>query len=278
MPWPRLLRKYLLGAPSNVAGAKEQLQLSRPSESALLSRLPLEIRLQIWHEVVGGHLFHMTATHPCPHKTLLKSYVCRAFYRNLTPLKNRAPMNEDVYPRCQGSQQEPCFFYGPPDASFSALSLLLSCRQIYNEAVHMLYTANTFHIDNLEILQLVIDAIGPRLSTISKMHVSTAMWKIHCHDISSLSDEAFAGWQKSWQLLAESMLGLKHLRLDIYGTSRAGLQNRDLEPLLQFRGLESFDLALWQDTKDQALPGQGAEVVGAMQTVIRSHICEGPAT
>ncbi|KAL8973896.1 MAG: hypothetical protein Q9197_001853 [Variospora fuerteventurae] len=278
MPWSRLFRKYLLGAPSNVAGAKEQLQLSRPSEGALLSRLPLEIRLQIWHEVVGGNLFHMTTTHPCPHKTLLKSYVCRAFYRKLTPPKNRTPMSEDVNPRCQGSQQEPCFFYGPPDGSFSALSLLLSCRQIYNEAVHMLYTANTFHIDNLEILQLVIEAIGPRLSTISKMHVSTAMWKIHCHDITRLSDEAFAGWQKSWQLLAERMLGLKHLRLDIYGTSRAGLQNRDLEPLLQFRGLDSFDLALWQDTKDQALPGQGAEVVGAMQTVIRSHICEGPAT
>ncbi|KAI4112229.1 MAG: hypothetical protein LQ345_006591 [Seirophora villosa] len=274
MPWSTLLRKYFAGLSSEKLMAKEQLLVSKPQESALLSRLPPEIRLQIWHEVVGGNLFHITITHSRPHKTALRCYVCRAFYRDLVPPKNRTPSSEDAYPRCQGSQQEPCFFLGP-DEPFGALSLLLSCRQIYNEAVHMLYVANTFNIDNLGILRLVVKTIGPRIRSISNIHVSTAMWRIHCQEMTRLSDEAFSEWKEFWQLLAEKVSGLRHLRLDIYGTSHAGLGKCDLEPLLQFRGLESFDLALWQDTKHHALPGQGAELVGPMQTLIRSHACEG---
>ncbi|KAL9008709.1 MAG: hypothetical protein Q9173_006189 [Seirophora scorigena] len=276
MPWSTFLRKYFVGLSSDKVTAKEQLLVSKPQESALLSRLPPEIRLQIWHEVVGGNLFHITITHSRPHQTALRCYLCRAFSRDLTPPKNRTPSSEDGYPRCQGSQQEPCFFLGP-DEPFSALSLLLSCRQIYNEAVHMLYMANAFNIDNLGILQLVIKTIGPRIGSISNIHVSTAMWRIHRQDITRLSDEAFSEWKEYWQLLAERASGLKHLRLDIYGTSHAGLGKRDLEPLLQFRGLEVFDLALWQDTKHRVLPGQGAELVGPMQTLIRSHVCEGRA-
>lgn len=123
----------------------------------------------------------------------------------------------------------------------------------------------------------MINVIGPRLSNILAVHVSMAMWKIHCVEVNRLSDAAFEEWKKFWQLMAEKMTGLQHLRLDIYGTSRAGLEKRDLEPLLQFRGLKSFDLALWQDTKDQGLPGQGSTVVGPMETVIRSHACGAPS-
>lgn len=251
---------------------------SASQESSLLSRLPLEIRLQIWREVVGSELLHMVIRWSPPQKNSLKCFSCRAYYQNPIPPANVTPNRVDVYPRCQGSQQEPCFFAGPATTAYDASSLLLSCRQIYNEASHLLYTTNTFNIDSLEVLQAIITVFGPRLNSISAVHVSTAMWKIHCVEVNRLSVAAFEEWKKFWHLMAERMTGLQHLRLDICGTSRAGLEKRDLEPLLQLRGLKSFDLALWQDSKDQGLPGQGSTVVGPMQTIIRSHACGTPST
>ncbi|KAL8918896.1 MAG: hypothetical protein Q9208_007077 [Pyrenodesmia sp. 3 TL-2023] len=274
----KLLKKYLGGQWSDSAPLTAVTAASEPQESHLLSRLPLEIRLQIWQEIIGSELLHMVITRSCPEKNSLKCFPCRAYYQNSTPPTNVTPSRVDAYPRCQGSQQEPCFFTGPAITPYDACSLLLSCRQIHNEAVGMLYTTNTFNIDNLEILQSMIAVLGPRLTSIVAVHVSTAMWKIHCVEVNRLSDAAFEDWKTFWQLMAEKMTGLQQLRLDIYGTSRAGLEKRDLEPLLRFRGLKSFDLALWQDTKDQGLPGQGSTVVGPMQTVIRSHACGAPPT
>lgn len=266
-------RRYLSGLSSN--NPIKGIPNSEPQKSTLLSRLPLEIRLQIWEEVIGNDLLHMVARRSQPHTSTLKCFPCRAFYTCTTPHKNRIPSGGDAYPRCQGSQQEPCFFSGPVDTPFSASSLLLTCRQTYNEAFDVLYTDNTFNVDNLETLQLMIQVMGSRISSIQAVHVSTAMWKIHFSELTRLSDAAFEEWKKFWHLIAESMSGLQHLRLDIYGTSRAGLEKGDLEPLLQLRGLRSFDLALWQDTNDQDLPGQGSTIVGPMQSTIRNHVCEG---
>lgn len=272
MPWPNVLRRFVDGrAPG--APAIDTAPATEPQQSPLLSRLPLEIRLQIWEEVVGNRLLHLVLDPSCPHNGTLKCFPCGAFYKNPAPLENKLPNGGDASPRCQGSQQAPCFFSGPATAPFSALSMLLSCRQIYNEAIELVYVTNTLNIDNLEILQLAIKAMGPRISSISTVHVNTAMWKINCYEVTRFSPMAYREWAKFWQLLAERMSGLEHLRLDIYGTSRTGFSKRDLEPLLQLRGLQSFDLALWQDTKEQHLHGQGSTVVGPMQTIIRSHIC-----
>ncbi|KAL8752764.1 MAG: hypothetical protein Q9184_005631 [Pyrenodesmia sp. 2 TL-2023] len=277
MPLSKLLKKYLGGQLSDSVSVTGITAVSEPQESPLLSRLPLEIRLQIWQEVIGSELLHMVSTRPCPQKNTLKCFLCRAYYQNSTAPTSATPSRVDTYPRCQGSQQEPCFFAGPASTPYDAYSLLLSCRQIHNEASGLLYTTNTFNIDNLEVLQSMINKIGPRLSNILAVHVSVAMWKIHCVEINRLSDAAFEEWKRFWQLMAEKMTGLRHLRLDIYGTSRAGLEKTDLEPLLQFRGLKSFDLALWQDTEDHGLPGYGSTVVGPMETVIRSHACGAPS-
>lgn len=269
-----VIRRYIGSFLPNRASTIETGTAPDPQGNFLLSRLPLEIRLQIWGEVVGVNLFHMSITQLCPQKSNLRCSVCWAFYRSAAPTQDGTPPVGDVHARCQGSQQEPCFFSGPENTPFSRLSLLLSCRQIYEESVHLLYATNTFNIDNLETLQSVIQVMGPRIGSIRVVHVNTAMWKIHCYEINRISDEAFEEWSKFWHLLATRFPGLQHVRLDIYGTSRAGLQPLDLKPLLELRGLKSFDLALWQDTKDRNLPEQGSMLVGPMQMIIRSHICQ----
>ncbi|KAL8709058.1 MAG: hypothetical protein Q9225_007508, partial [Loekoesia sp. 1 TL-2023] len=122
---------------------------------------------------------------------------------------------------------------------------------IYIEAVDLLYDTNTFNIDALEPLQMFIKWIGQRVQAIQTVHVNIAMWRIRYRDVTRFTEVAFAEWSQFWELLAQYFTGLQHVRLDIYGTSRAGLNQGDLDPVLGLRGLKSFDLAVWRDTDEE---------------------------
>ncbi len=82
------------------------------SQSALLSELPLEVRLAIWEAAIGGrhlhilHMYRQLGHIVCRDPQLCT--VCRADYRHIEPLAR------------------------PQDASdWSLLSLLKTCRQMY---------------------------------------------------------------------------------------------------------------------------------------------------
>lgn len=240
-----------------------------PQEALLLLRLPPEIRQKIWREVLGDSLLHLTLLQNCSEGNLLRCFTCRAFHKTTTP------MGEDTYFRCQGSQKEPCFFSGPAQTAFGALSLLLTSRQIYLEAVELLYATTTFSIDALETLQVFIKWIGQRVQSIQTVHVNMAMWKIRCRDINRISSEAFAEWTQIWDLLAQYFTGLLHVHLDIYGTSCEGLQQIDMDPLLRLSGLKSFNLAVWRDTNEQGSAGQDLALSRPLQDYLRDNVCKG---
>ncbi|KAL8943476.1 MAG: hypothetical protein Q9211_000973 [Gyalolechia sp. 1 TL-2023] len=239
-----------------------------PEEAWLLARLPLEIRQTIWRDVLGDSLLHLTwIQNDSAAGKRLRCFTCRAFHNTTTPT------GADTDFRCRGSQKQPCFFSGPAQTPFGALQLLLTCRQIYLEAVDFLYATNTFGIDGLEPLQMFIQQTGQRVHSIQTVHVNMAMWKIRCRDINRTSSEAFAEWTQIWGLLAQHFIGLLHVRLDIYGTSREGLRQTDLQPLLTLSGLKNFDLAVWRDSHEQGSAGQDLALSQPLEDYVRVYVC-----
>ncbi|KAL8839759.1 MAG: hypothetical protein Q9170_001630 [Blastenia crenularia] len=234
--------------------------------ATILYKLPPEIRLKIWREVVGDSLLHLTLVHSSPRRCLLRSFSCRAFD------KTTNTEGKDTPPRCQGSQKKPCFFSGPTENPFSAVSFLLTSRQIYTEAVDLLYSTNAINVDALEPLQIFITWIGQRVQSIQTVHVNIALWRIRHRDISKVSEVAFAEWKQFWELLVGNFTDLQHVRLDIYGTSHAGLQHADLQPLLGLRGLKSFNLAVWRDTDEEGSAGQDLALSQSLEAYVRGHV------
>ncbi|CAO1602420.1 hypothetical protein XANCAGTX0491_006031 [Xanthoria calcicola] len=279
-----------LGHPLDESAAVTRPTQPQPvSTSPLLQGLPLEIRLQVWEEVLGGNLFHVTAetprstqmcdideAQPSPWRRQTPSlgrYLCRNFSMDTTS------DGKASYPRCLGSQAEPCFFSGPEVTAFNPLSLLLACRQIHDEAVVLLYSANTFNFDHeLTLSQFMSLDTRRHFSHIRTVHVSTAMWRISRWEFAPIYTAASVApirepWIRLWPLLME-FEKLMHIRLDVCGTSKHGLQMEDLEPILQLRGLHTFDLAIWRDVSGPDSPKQDLVVSGPLQESIRSSVCK----
>ncbi|KAL8834510.1 MAG: hypothetical protein Q9176_007453 [Flavoplaca citrina] len=257
----------------------------------LLQRLPLEIRLQIWREVLGGNLFHMAIDPPQQYPRLclhyescdvrdgwrrqtqyIGHYLCRDFSTDMGSASCR---------RCQGSQAEPCFFAGPEIAPFrfKPLSLLLTCKQVYDEAVGLLYSANTFNFDYEGVLFQFLALDARRHShQIRTVHVNTAMWKIVTPEMDPKYNVVHPAlgrgerWTEFWALLLK-FAGLQHVRVDIYGTAQDGLRMEHLEPILQLRGLKTFDLAIWRDVSRPDGPKQDWALSLPLQESIRRRVC-----
>ncbi|KAL8995217.1 MAG: hypothetical protein Q9169_005005 [Polycauliona sp. 2 TL-2023] len=265
-------------------------------KAPLLERLPFEIRLQIWEEVLGGNLFHMQAKPPSNnlYQTIDEPSDAQRGWQRQNPNFGRylccnfstdtTTDGQAAYPRCQGSQVEPCFFCGPEASPFNPLSLLLTCRQIHNEAVEFLYSTNTFSFDDDLILHVVssLDS-GRHFNQIRTVHVNISLWKLSGGQYPGLNSnevgDAFRhNWARFWLLLLQ-LERLRHVRLDIYGTSKLGLQTEDLDPVRQLRGLKTFDLALWHDATDSdawepAADRQDMLLSVPLQESIRRIVCE----
>lgn len=184
-----------------------------------------------------------------------------------------------MYNRCQGSQKEPCFFSRPERASYRPLSLLLTCRQIYSEAVDVLYSANTFNVDLGDTVDEFVNVTGTRSRKVQTVHVNMAMWKIRYQDIyrGIESKHVFSAWDSCWSDLGDVFKGLQHLRLDIFGTpgtSSNGLSQNDLQPLLVLPTLKSFDLVVWRDSNQPGFTGQDLALSAPLQTYIRENLCK----
>ncbi|KAL8850944.1 MAG: hypothetical protein Q9221_004144 [Calogaya cf. arnoldii] len=262
--------------------------------SPLLERLPFEIRLQIWEEVLGGNLFHMTIDPPesDPHLCMyFETCDGRDGWRRQTPHLGRylccdfsegmGSTGKASYPRCQGSQAEPCFFASdePAPFRFKPLSLLMTCRQIYDEAVGLLYSTNTFNFDYEEVLSHFLSSDARRhVKHIRRVHVNSSMWRIVEPEIDPHYSAAALSargehWPKLWPLLLE-LENLQHVRLDIYGTSKCRLQVEDLDPVRQLRGLMTFDLAIWRDIWNPDSPKQDLSLSVPLQESIRMSVCK----
>lgn len=168
----------------------------------LLSRLPIDIRVIIYEMVVGGMVLHLSAQSP---RSRIFHQVCQS------PEKFRE----------QGSQHV-CSVYStvrptsaPREANAQAtglLPLLVSCRRIYSEAIHVLYSTNTFEFtQNFAAFTFLKVTLPPqRLASLRSLHLHM---RIPRHP--ATNKRATRDWQNLWSFFANEMVGLRDLSMEL---------------------------------------------------------------
>lgn len=226
-------RRKRANDPKKVSRRRRKLSTSAHFASnvdcALLARLPIELRLEIYTYVLGGNLLHIfqvprRLAHKCCHTTPSKGYprsCCPTTQRNNVRKGNQVPF------------------------SSANIALLQTCRQIYLEAINVLYTTNIFDIDHLQTLIYLSRSIPPQhFATISKLHVS---WPVTYHAISYHGQvDGMNDWERFCHVVATKMPGLRHFKVSLTHSTPLSIHEEAdqdwIKPLLEIQGLRTFHL------------------------------------
>lgn len=172
--------------------------------STLLKKLPSEVRILVWEYVIGNQKIHIVSKFG-----RLGHVVCNAEYW----ADNRAER-----PGLRASSY--MFTYGSLPmtkqlADWSLCDLLRTCRQIYTEALPILYTTNTFAFWDLRVLDIFKSSIpSARWRTIRSVEIYAMFYRHEdipaaCEARSSLQLEAWPSAASALGLLPD----LRHLRI-----------------------------------------------------------------
>lgn len=218
---------------------KRRRRLSVPSrcvsnvDCAFLSRLPIELRLEIYTLVLGGKLLHIVqlprqlAHRSCPSPNEYGYRTCC-----LSTLRNNVRHASSI---------------ARASLSSANIAILQTCRQIYMEAIDLLYNSNAFDFDHLQTFVYFFKSIpSPRLATISTLHVT---WSVSRSNGSyGQATDALNEWERFCHVVAIKMSGLRHFKislshnLPIQGLDVDGEDSVWIRPLLEIKGLKNFNL------------------------------------
>jgi hypothetical protein len=212
-----------------------------PQTCALLTRLPVELRIMIYEEVLGHSILHVVSlpgrmgVYKCP-----IPYPADSDYRRTCiPLKRTFSTDGVRHPFLPASMGE---LYPKRSFPISQLPLLQTCRQIYVEAIDILYSTNTFDFEHPEYFIWFVRTIRPsKLATISSLQI---MWHPATYDLRQ--------WSDMCAIISTQMLGLKYLSvwLSDWDLDQAPQQDRLVAPLLWVRGLREFNLHVGKYARD----------------------------
>ncbi|KAI4094894.1 MAG: hypothetical protein LQ344_001939 [Seirophora lacunosa] len=172
---------------------------SYPQSCTLLSRLPYEIRLQIWVYTLGQKTFHLRLL---PGR--LWSRVCKGC------------REEDG--RCHATWHFKLFHDADTSHEERGIaSLLRSCQQVYHEAIDVLYSSNTFDISDLGILKYFVQGVPPkRLALIRDLRVHWSMSLLPSSQPAPHKD--FGGtWEMFWRIAMVELKGLRTVNIMLCG-------------------------------------------------------------
>ncbi|CAD6579065.1 MAG: hypothetical protein ASARMPRED_008943 [Alectoria sarmentosa] len=138
--------------------------IAQHNASSPLLRLPLEVKNLIYKYTFGGRLVHIVQN-PDERAAKFRNTICRAPISEEEAQENfdsecsnrwYAPANEGRHDCCERDIE--AMINGKPKKKPESLSLSLlrCCRQIYNEAHHVPYSANTFSCATQDTLQSFI--------------------------------------------------------------------------------------------------------------------------
>lgn len=141
---------------------------------------------------------------------------------------------------------------GPAD-----VGILRTCRQVYTEAVEILYSNNTFSVNNLWTLIDFSKAIpGQRLAAVTHLQI---VWNIQKLPLSSALPPTRGEakydnylWETFWDVVAHGMSGLVNLRINLKVATAANckLELGWVKPLLQVHGLERCNIRMYFREED----------------------------
>ncbi|KAF2501940.1 hypothetical protein BU16DRAFT_532376 [Lophium mytilinum] len=166
-----------------------QLQTLPQSQSFFLGRLPLELREMIYREVISGSVIHLYKI-----QDGLRAYDC---YRP-----------DGLACKCGHVGA------GPDSRIARRLALPLTCRQIHQEAIPILYSTNTYvTLINKDLAPALIHL--PRLLHTDSFHAIKSLCVRWSTDgVSYATSEPEWPWRLVWETIA-SMKALRHLRFHV---------------------------------------------------------------
>ncbi|KAK3171937.1 hypothetical protein OEA41_004021 [Lepraria neglecta] len=166
--------------------------------SSLLLKLPQETKNQIYELVCGGQFLHITKD-----LRLLSNHICRAKTSEDqaqeefdTGLRSEWNAADEINPHIHCKP-------GKKDEQNLSISILLSCRQAYNEARLLPYSTNTFSFGEPRVL----------LSFIAKAMqsgASLATRSVHLHMFIKRDTDVDA-WRRALRLVSKELTGLQNV-------------------------------------------------------------------
>lgn len=221
-------------------------QTFHQTQSALFTQLPSEIRLQIWSEVLGGHLLHVVRAP----KTLLAIPCGEDFGPGLATRKHRCWESDII-----SIEPTPGFYHGPrnPDIAKpgNLLPLLRTCRKVYMEAISVLYNGNIFDINHVDTPMYLQRLVLPR--RLNQIHIVNFAWEFKYHTGLAQAPYDLATWREACDVLA-SLAGLQELTMHLTGYDLTPGANTKcywgplLETLARIKPAKKFHVFLpWSD-------------------------------
>ena len=252
----RSRRRLTISSSSDVD--EEIPQTYSQSQSLFFSRLPPEIRQQIYLHTLGEKTIHLVPKH-----SRLDHVLCtESYYPNLSShacwiIRSTSASIGVAYILREKNWS---------GAGDGLLNLLQTCRKIYSEAVHVLYARNTFDVPTPESIILLADTVHQdRLNNIRSIHMSWDFCRIW--STGALPPQEKHYWDKSWAILS-TIENLRHLRVLLQDGSSpmtSSFEKEMFEPAWSVELAQKWDIITrWGDT--------GADFGGAPFRVVRIPI------
>ena len=197
-----------------------------------LLRLPAELRLQIFELVTGGQIIHLLhlprqIKHICFPSTSLAE----------TPLPPHQPPQYNVANR--------------RFLSTTGLPLLLTCHSIYYDTIDILYSSNTFSLNDLNVLLFWNDLPLLRRQRLQSIRRLSIQWVYYSDPGQSIGlvyePYDFATWRRFWQIVAGEMIGLRQieLALEYVGTWQTPKAEQSwVKPTMGVKGMQHVSISL----------------------------------
>ena len=243
-------RKFGASIPKPIPLRRRALSITRQqhantnNSAGLFSRLPYELRHIIYLHVLGNKMFPLVHI---PTERRIGHFDCS------TP-----------------SRGHNTHYRHKKSPSKGKLALMMTCRQIYIESSHLLYSSNTFAViglENLVIFSWFSRTIrAGRLASIASLYI-----QIQFEDQDDLSIYSFwREWVQLWDIIVTRMPGLRDIT--VRASKRFMLEgDRWTKPMLAVRGLRTFELEYLYD-KDFNRAGSNMEL-DRLREQLKEHLC-----
>ena len=242
---------------------QSRTSFSRSPSCLFLERLPLELRLQIYKYALGSDTIHLVDMRGdgSEHHESSKPVSTSMIGANWDPLKP-----------------------DPWEAPNLNPGLLRTCRQIYSEAADILYSSNTFIVDNIRaFIYFAEKCLSPRRLLVIKHLQVSITWRF------SLLLATYAGqrgnpadyyssatWRRFWKLVANNMrLTSLSIELGYFGyDENLALDAKWVKPILEIKGIKHPDVTIRPAAPVfETFPGQ-AEILRQSLIVSMSRKCD----
>ncbi|KAF2101447.1 hypothetical protein NA57DRAFT_72890 [Rhizodiscina lignyota] len=167
------------GMEGKLVGWRLKRQKTKAQEGSKLLMLPAEIREMIWGYVMGGKVVGLVNGVEVGRKRVGFGKVKRLGFDEMVE-------SEDYYnetgPEGQAEyNQDATMLKVVQESDWRPLSVLLSCRQIYSETIHMLYSHDRFHFTSCQtLIDFTMIILRPRLSLITTISLAAIVqWRDH---------------------------------------------------------------------------------------------------